>query len=1144
MKSETARIHGGGGVASIMAIFCTLTSVLLATALPAADMYTGFRERSEVNVAEGDTVQHTGFMLQSGESAVNKTGKGTWQVPVESIRQNEPFDIRVREGALKLTTGGTAPTVAKPTEVLARAAFWIAAKGDDGERSAKLVVSNGTDGVTYLTRWCDERETDVESPTSYYMENDWGDPAYGSRQGTNVVYMVTNGFPSVWFGGYNSGQMVHVKKNGANSSLTNIRDIFWVNGQYTRNTYAIGNCDKGHIGVYNNYNPEFGVVPNAPIWKISQPWGGPCRTGLTFLDGAFVSVPCATLAPAGFHLYEVRSGSGSGARDAGFMDSLYTNGKYGDRSGGDFFNELVVFTTPLTETERLQVSQWLMQKWGIVPSVARAGAIAVADGASATLDVPSAGSFPVVSFTGTGTCVKEGAGTLTLPDVSTFGGELRIDSGSVRAETTEDVSLALVSGKRLTAAPDNSGVLLSSASGVASGTAAKGGAGLVRVQSVPDDVNTVSVEGGVLALAVPSSSASDYMPVSDPVVTNGDFEATITAAGGYGQHVLSEGAAYNGWWQKLYAGNNNDAGGYMWNEYSYTFQMARFLPSDNRQYIDIQGNEVMIYTWVTLPRDGYYDLTFDCAARYNFASYMVSVQVGPSLDELTTVGRFKPFIGPFVRTTYRLPYARAGRYLIGFRNGTLAQAAGGTLIDNVSIAPTDEPVDESVWPIPNGDFELVADMQTKLDGNGNEQKGGYTFISYGTGNTASNWTFTCTATTSDSSVGILTPGMQFALGQSYYAQGISKYGRVRLLFVTSDGSASTTFRPPAGTWRLVGDVANTPIAFGSDGGTRYESAISQTRATVTIGGADTLLGDYVQNESAFNVFRRHTWPEAFTVDGETDVTLTLRQTYGDGHVMVDNLVLVPVNSDADELVQDGSFEAASQGSWNTALTSTHWRSSANNVGQTYSYAYFCPYGYLPEHMGYTQYDGLRYVIICGSASIEQTLTFPTAGVYRLTFHTATRQGNHAVNGHNPLKASLAAVGSSETNELCTVRADSFDFVRHSALFRVPAAGQYVLRIEGLTTAANSDRIARLDSVSVKKATDLAADAVPDVPEDTVIEVADGAKLRLDFPGTLKLDGLKYNGCSYSGTLTAENCPFVLGPGSLEVTPKGTVILFR
>ena len=155
MKRTSEKTATRSGVPCVIAF-----ALFAAGALPAADMYTGFRERSEVNVAEGSTVQHTGFMLQSGESVVNKTGKGTWQVPVESIRQKAPFDIRVREGSLRLTTGGATPEVAKPSALLNRAMFWLSAKGDDGERSAKLSVSNGTDGVTYLTRWCDERETE------------------------------------------------------------------------------------------------------------------------------------------------------------------------------------------------------------------------------------------------------------------------------------------------------------------------------------------------------------------------------------------------------------------------------------------------------------------------------------------------------------------------------------------------------------------------------------------------------------------------------------------------------------------------------------------------------------------------------------------------------------------------------------------------------------------------------------------------------------------------------------------------------------------------------------------------------------------------------------------------------------------------
>ena len=61
---------------------CVALAVVMVSA---ADLYTGFRERTEVNVAEGTTLQHSGFMLQSGESVVNKTGKGTWLLPDFSL---------------------------------------------------------------------------------------------------------------------------------------------------------------------------------------------------------------------------------------------------------------------------------------------------------------------------------------------------------------------------------------------------------------------------------------------------------------------------------------------------------------------------------------------------------------------------------------------------------------------------------------------------------------------------------------------------------------------------------------------------------------------------------------------------------------------------------------------------------------------------------------------------------------------------------------------------------------------------------------------------------------------------------------------------------------------------------------------------
>jgi hypothetical protein len=130
-------------------------------------------------------------------------------------------------------------------------------------------------------------------------------------------------------------------------------------------------------------------------------------------------------------------------------------------------------------------------------------------------------------------------------------------------------------------------------------------------------------------------------------------------------------------------------------------------------------------------------------------------------------------------------------------------------------------------------------------------------------------------------------------------------------------------------------------------------------------------------------------------------------------------------------------------------------------------------------------------------------------------------------------------------EIGTFRAWTTNFAERVAYFRVPTAGDYTFRIEGTVTTAGADRMARLDGVSIKRVKEETyAASTPDIQESTSIEIASGAKLRLDFPGNLKLDAVKYAGRSYSGVLTAENCPFILGPGSLDVKPKGTVLIFR
>ena len=70
----------------------------------------------------------------------------------------------------------------------------------------------------------------------------------------------------------------------------------------------------------------------------------------------------------------------------------------------------------------------------------------------------------------------------------------------------------------------------------------------------------------------------------------------------------------------------------------------------------------------------------------------------------------------------------------------------------------------------------------------------------------------------------------------------------------------------------------------------------------------------------------------------------------------------------------------------------------------------------------------------------------------------------------------------------------------------------------------------------------------DLPEHLNIEVADGARLHLDFAGTNVVNSLRIAGKSYVGEVSLatrpELYPALSGPGTLMITPKGSLLIFR
>ena len=1105
-----------------------------------APLDVGFDEDVVVKVPTGETRTQAEAVRQQGASHIIKTGGGTWSLPVTAFRQRDPFNIGVRGGTLALSKGNLAPTVAKPTAVLNRAALWISTMDDNGQRSSKLVVTNGTDGTSYVARWCDERETDVANPIFRYCVTDWSYEQYcqAGMFGVDAVYMERDGKPTVYCNGYKSGKQLHIYKDGAFNEIQTVRDIFCVFAMVDTYGYLLANVREGSgYGFHNSYICE---GPRAfdgkmPIWHNSNLIPGPSRTGWTFLDGAYVEDPGNTKMPRGMHLISVKSG-----RNNGYLGGFWGNQKYQSRQGGDYLYETVVFTNELTAAERADVTQYLLQKWGLQPDAGLTkGSVEVASGTTVEIASDSGDVLPKIAVSGGGTMAKTGSGALETVTFTDFTGAVRVDGGSLLVPDAEMVGVALTAGSTVqTATSGRKGLVVSSGS-AATGVARVTGPGAVCVTELDGTVSTLAVDGGTLALAAPFKPSVNTLVAGDEaVITNGTCEAYT----GSMWTTLNALDPQYGWFITGDPAN----GGNIWAWQSqYPFGLQPYMASDNLRFVNLQGN-CLIYTKTYLPCAGIYELTFDICSRETYDRYMNTVLVGPSLDALTTIASYKVQCGPraFMRVSYRLPYAEAGNYIFGIRGqttGNMGLQAGGTLFDNVSLRFISAVEDDSVWQIPNGDFEQLANVVSAQ---------GY-FTQNSITNTAAYWTFDNDGLTSwntDPYVGVMGNGFRTMHDAqynyyNYYIATPGKPGYVHLFFANTNGAARTTFRPPAGTWRLRGDISILPMYWRNTENYSWAQGTSKLNAAVTIGGVTTDLGE--RTVSSLNL-QEGVWPTAFTVDGETDVTLELRQKASYyGSLAADNFVLVMVDDD-EELVRDGGFERGTQSGWDADLVSDYWRSAQNNVGQTYSYTQCIPWSHNDKYLGYSRCEGSKYTIVVGTGSLEQDIAFPTSGIYRLTLHTADRTDKLNL-ANNPLKASFYPQGgtTNQAVEIETFHSYTTNFAERVAYFRVPTAGDYTFRIEGTVTDSGSDRMARLDGVSIRRVDEGSfAAETPDIQASTAIEVAAGAKLRLDFPGTLKLDNLKYNGRSYSGILTADNCPCLLGPGALEVTPKGTVLLFR
>jgi len=1069
---------------------CLAGAVLLPWLLfeaAAAPSGAGYRETVIAQVPVGETSNLVDRLLIS-DGAYNKTGAGTLALAVSNLTIQGEGRLVVREGTLRVQSDANTATAPAPCplDVLANAAFWV-------DATTNLITVSSNDN-TYVDAWLDVREPDTEAPYTYTR-------AVASFSKTNCAPQVLSNagpsgtLPSIWFGRYASLRwMLWTTPAGGTADISGICHVFAVHGVFQSYGYIFGamsGTPDFHISDFS------GGSTSAALWHSTEWSTTALRQGRTYLNGERVD---GTLVKPniGWQLLEVASGART-LHNANFFNDRNIDFS-GKRLGGDNLCEVAVFTNRLSETERLQVQSYLMQKWlGAKPQpplTAHASAAATVAADVAENDIQS------FRLNGDGAFLKQGAGVAVLeatPVSSTLFRSAIVQSGTLDARIP--VPLSLTSGDRVTTS--NTAITVTQNAGA--GQLAKDGPGTVTLSAIPAGVTQIDVNGGTLVLAAPVVSASVATAVTGSV-PNATFEAELLTT--Y-RRSIANGETYHGWTAYFPAPQGPaDNSVFIFNRtVAYTnvnLNWACPYDAPEGQQVLALKQDASASTTVTLPVAGIYDVSFYTSARSilsNKHEIDLCLVEGATTSAVATVQSTNQ---AYVRQSFRLPWLEAGAHTLLFRRNVIGVDTLGT-IDDIKVTLVSE-TRPNLVNFPNGDFELTEYSRNAT--------------AFTTSNLASGWAFT--ATTNN----VATSGITMPASSGYFYNPSTAYGSV-MLGIFSNGVASTTLTLPAGTYKLQGDICNWPCNLHNyQVGNTHQVTATVTRAS----SENVVLG--VATTSA-SILTTTAWPAAFTVTNNETVTLSLAGRSQKAAMLIDNLALVPQTN---PIVQNGSFEA-----------SANWTFVFNRDLQPKDNA---AYSHLTSSNDYglAFFDGTRRLLLVQTGAAVQDVQIPAPGLYRLVFHAAQRcpLTYNNVYGHNPVRAWLAQDGV--TNLIGWTRVDDTPLVRREFLFHVATAGTYRFGLQGMTDNSpqfpGTDQNALIDGVSIEPVTDLAPNSMP-LPESLMLSVASGAFVQLDFADTQRVYRVNLGGRFVSGVISQETCPdFVAGPGALYAIPKRSLMFLR
>lgn len=374
-------------------------------------------------------------------------------------------------------------------------------------------------------------------------------------------------------------------------------------------------------------------------------------------------------------------------------------------------------------------------------------------------------------------------------------------------------------------------------------------------------------------------------------------------------------------------------------------------------------------------------------------------------------------------------------------------------------------------------------------------------------------------------------------------------GMHQLAMLSNCGSARTTFNPPStGTFHLRAAVCRYRMKVN---GKTFSGADPQIEAKLTIGNETFSLGCVT---GACQRLTDMEWPVAFDLpSAEETVTLTISNRVSNAAAIIDDIVLVPLESAAQnvELVKNGTM-TKNAGNW-TVDKHIH-ANMANDSSSAYinsEEAY--QFGYTRCHDG----EEIPYgMVIVDHAGVYQDVTFPRTGRYRLRYHARGRidyfeeENKRDVFGYcRDVSARVVLAEGGKTNTISTCYATVSNFLARTVYIDIDEAPKTCTLGFGTTNdydvTGKKGKSVFIDGVSLSYCGPKAVAPAPHFAEDLAVSVDEGARLVLDFQGCATVGMVRIGGRSYSGIIDAARFPgYISGLGSFKVIPRPTVIVIR